>query len=68
MKRSRSVLGAWILAGLLLAFVWASMQSKTQGTTSGLHIQGSPTSTQTAVAQPLVRASNLILIEFFAGY
>ncbi len=68
MKRSRSVLGVWTLAGLLLVFLWASIPSKTQGNMSSSHLQDSPPSTPTVVALPLARASNLILIEFFAGY
>jgi hypothetical protein len=68
MKRSKSVMGILTLAGLLLIFLWTSMPAKTPGSISGLRLQNSPPSTQTAVAQPQARASNLILIEFFAGY
>jgi hypothetical protein len=69
MKRSKSVWGIFVLATLLLILFWTSYSSKSQGgSVSGLHLKDVPPSTQTAVVQPQARASNLILVEFFAGY
>jgi hypothetical protein len=68
MKRSKSAWGSLMVAALLMFFLWASLPSRSAGGRFGLHLQDGPPATQTTVVQPLARASNLILIEFFAGY
>jgi hypothetical protein len=68
MKRSKSAWGSLMVAALLVFFLWASLPSRSAGGRFGLHLQDGPPATQTTVVQPLARASNLILVEFFAGY
>jgi hypothetical protein len=68
MKRSSSVRAVFLLATLLLILFWTSLSSKPLGGRSSLHLKEAPPPTQTAVVQPQARASNLILVEFFAGY
>jgi hypothetical protein len=68
MKRSKSAWAVFLLATLLLILFWTSYSSKSEGGRSGMHLKEAPPSTQTAVVQPQARASNLILVEFFAGY
>jgi hypothetical protein len=70
MKRSKSAIGSFVLAVLLVILLWTSLPSQSKGGKFGLQVQefDSPPVTPTTAAQPVIRASNLILVEFFAGY
>jgi hypothetical protein len=68
MKQSKSAWGSLTVAALLVFFLWASLHFRSAGGRFGLHLKDVPPATQTTVVQPLARASNLILVEFFAGY
>jgi hypothetical protein len=68
MKRSKSAWSSLTVVALLVFFLWVSLPSRSAGGRFGLHLKDVPPATQTAIVLPLAGASNLILVEFFAGY
>jgi hypothetical protein len=64
MKRYTITVVLFGIAALLIAYLWITSSSKTQGAVNGMQLQ----TVSTAVPMPIIKSNNLILIEFFAGY